>query len=182
MTTQQAPDQTTIPGTENGAPPKKATPVHLRSAPDFEIVTRALDHESEELKKLSKRNSDAGYVKEARRIEADVYSIEHHIAPQFRSQRDLPVVTHEQLAKEVAAAVRLFVFRTFDGLDNPKVQTTPEGIRGRRDRLVNELAERITLYASDVSEGASNEGYAARLMNAESIALHSIGTLRGRDD
>ncbi len=177
-------EQTTVladaPAT-NGAP-KKPEPVKLASAHDFTLTTQALEHRAEELKKLSKKNSEEGYTREAKSIEADVAAIEYSILPQFRNQRELPLAGVEQLESSVEAALRVFIFRAFDTLDDPKSKVTAEGIRNRHDRLVDLLADRITLYARDVAEDAFNHGYAIRQTSPEAIAARNVRTLRQQGD
>src|SRR5689334_12432410 len=92
---------------DNGSKPP--TPVALKSAHDFALATTALEHRAEELKKLSKKNREEGYVREARSIEPDAAAIEHAILPQFRSQRELPLADFERLEKSVGEAIAKFV-------------------------------------------------------------------------
>ena len=166
--------------TTNGK--KTPQPVKLASAHDFSLTTQALEHRSEELKKLVKKNQDEGYHREARAIEADVAAIEHAILPQFRSQRELPLASTEELEIAVEGALRVFIFRAFDKLDDPKAHPTGNEIRGRRDRLVETLAQRVTLFARDVAEEAFNQGYAIRQTTPEAIAARSVRTLRNTAD
>lgn len=160
---------------------KKPEPVTLRSLHDYSLTTNALEHRVEELKKLAKKNTDEGYVREARAIEADAASIEHQILPCFRNQRELPLVSEAQLEKEVAGALRRIVFSAFEGLGDPKVLTTPEMIAHRRDHALKRIAERVTAYTVEVAEDAFNQGAASRQQTSESIALRSVTTLRPID-
>lgn len=170
--------------TEAPAAPAKAKiePVVMRSPHDVQLTQQALEHRVEELKSLSKKNTTEGYVREARTIDADVAAIEHAILPQFRSQREIAFVTTEALEKEVAAALRVFIFRAFDGLDDPNSNVTAVGIRNRRDRLVEALATRVTMFARDVADAAHAAGYQTRVTTSESLALGVIASLRVRAD
>lgn len=156
----------------------KPEAVTLRSAHDYSLTTSALEHRVEELKKLSKKNSDEGYHREARVIDADVQSIEHHVLPCFRQQRELPLVTVEQLEQEIAGALRRPVTKAFEGLGDPKVLTTPEMISHRRENLMKLLGVKLATYVNQVAEDAYNQGFAAREQTSESIAVRAIGTLR----
>jgi hypothetical protein len=156
-------------------------PVALRSQHDYSLVTDALEHRKEDLEKLAKKNEEEGYSREARAIKADLAAIEHHILPVFRDQREMPLVTHEQLAKEIAAALRPHIYRAFDGLGDPKVHVTFDGIQRRRDTLLDALALRITHFATGLADEAFNEGHAAREQSAPALARRQIGELRAQD-
>lgn len=163
---------------ETAAAPKKPAPVLLRSSHDYAITTQALESREEELKKLAKKNLDEGYSREARAIQADADAIEHQILPAFREQRELPLVTSEQLEKEVGSALRTFIFRAFEGLGDPKVIVSPGAIADRREQLLKSLAKRVTIFATDLADESFNQGVAAREHTAESLALRTIGSLR----
>jgi hypothetical protein len=160
---------------------KPIEPVKLRTAHDFTLTATALQARAEELKKLSKKNSEEGYAREAKSVEADANAIEFHILPQFRAQRELPLLTVEQVEKEITGALRVFVFRAFDGLDNPKVAISPENIRGRKERVLESIGKRVTFFAREIAERAFNEGVAAREISPESLAMRCIGSLRPVD-
>jgi hypothetical protein len=162
--------------------PKKPEPVLLRSQHDYTLVTQALDSRKEELKKLAKKNDDEGYKREARAVQADADAIEHHVLPQFRAQRELPLVTTEQLEKEIIGALSRPVTVAFEGLGDPKVRITPEGLSRRKHDLIRALAQRITLYATQLADEAFNQGVAARGQSAEALAIGAIGTLRASGD
>ncbi len=161
---------------------KKPEPVRLRSAHDFTLVTSALDFRKEDLKKLAKKVAEDGYQREARAIAADAEAIESHVLPQFRAQRELPLVTHDQLEKEINGAIRRFVSRAFDGLGDPKVIVTPSALDRRKDDLLKALAARVTLYVKEVADEAFNQGAAARQQTAEALAMRSISTLRAQGE
>lgn len=160
---------------------KKPEPVILRSAHDYGITTVALETRVEDLKKLAKKTGEEGYPRESRAIQADADAIAHHILPSFRAQRELPLVSHETLEKEIAGALRIFVMRAFEGLGDPKVLQTHEAVNARRNALVEKLATRVALYAKDLADEAFNQGFAARAQSAESLALRAISTLRASD-
>jgi hypothetical protein len=164
------------------AAPKKPAAVALRSAHDFSLVTQALEFRTEDLKKLATKTAAEGYPREARAISADAEAIEHQVLPQFREQRELPFVTHEQLEKEISAALRRFVTVAFQGLGDPKVAVTASSIDYRRDELLKSLTTRLTLYVKDVAGDAFNQGIAAREQSSEAIAMRSVGTLRAQGD
>jgi SepF-like predicted cell division protein (DUF552 family) len=164
------------------AGPKKPEPVILRSIHDYSLTTTALESRKEELKKLAKKNTDEGYTREARAVQADADAIEHHILPSFRAQRELPLVSIDQLEKEVAGALNRFVTTAFAGLGDPKVLVTPEGIGSRKKVLLQQLATRVTLYATQLADEAFNQGVAARAQTSEALALGAIATLRAQGD
>jgi hypothetical protein len=164
------------------AAPKKPEPVVLRTAHDYSLVTVALDSRQEELKKLAKKNLDEGYTREARAISADAEAIEHHVLPQFRAQRELPLVTSEQLEKEISGALRVLVMRAFDGLSDKKVLITPEGLADRKNRLLTQLTTRISLYATQLADEAFNQGVAARSVAIAPMASASADWLRATGD
>jgi hypothetical protein len=79
--------------------------------------------------------------------------------------------------------MRVIIFRAFDSLDDPKSKVTADGIRGRRDRLIEGLASRVMLYARDVAGAAYDAGYQARTRTPDVIASSVVSTLRsGRAD
>ena len=152
--------------------------VRLRSRHDFALTTKALEVRSEDLKKLAKKADDEGYRREAKAIRADAEAIEIDILPSFRDQRELPLVSEEQLEKEIAAALRILVVRAFDGLDDPKVPPTPTSLERRRENLLEALTKRTTTYATTIADEAFNQGVAAREQSAESIAMRAVRELR----
>lgn len=161
---------------------KKPEPVTLRTAHDYSLVSRALGNEKEVLAKLASKTKDAGYPREARAIQADADAIEHHVLPSFNAQRELPLVSAEQLEKEIHGALRRFVYNAFDGLGNPSVVVTPGGIASRRDALLKDLTTRVLLYATEIADEAFNQGYAAREQTAEALAMRAVHTLRAQGD
>lgn len=167
---------------ETPAAPKKLAPVALRSAHDFTVTTQALTTHAEELKKLAKKNNDSGYRREGRAIQADADAIEQQILPVFRDQRELPLVTQDQLEKEINASLRTWITQAFSGLGDPKVQVTPSAIANRRDVLLSQLTKRVTLYVTDVADEAFNQGVAAREQTSEALAMRAINTLRALGD
>jgi hypothetical protein len=167
---------------EAPAAPKKPQPVTLRASHDYTLVATALDVRKEDLKKLATKVDADGYKREARAIRADADAIEHQILPSFAEQRELPLVTHDQLEKEIGAALRRFVYMAFDGLANPKVVITPSGLASRRDELLKSLTARVTVFATDLADEAFNQGVAAREQSAEALALRAVATLRATGD
>jgi hypothetical protein len=164
------------------APPKKPQPITLRSLHDYSLVTTSLEHRKEDLKGLAKKVGLDGYSKESRAIQADAEAIEFHVLPQFREQRELPLVTFEQLEKEIAGALARPANVAFDQLAEPKVQVTPEVISRRKRTLIESLSKRIALYVQEVAENAYNQGLAAREQSAEALAVRAVGTLRAQGD
>lgn len=160
---------------------QKPEALQLRSVHDYSLTLTSLEHRVEELKKLAKKNMDEGYEREARAINADILSIEQHILPCFRNQRELPLVSHEQLQDEILGALRRHVTQAFEGLGDPKVLTTPEMIAHRRENLLKRLAVRVTLFVNEVVEDGYNQGFAAREQTSESIAMRGITTLRASE-
>lgn len=158
---------------------KEPKPVQLRSSHDYTLTTQALESRVEGLKKLAKKNEEEGYQREARAVKADADAIEHHVLPMFRAQVELPLVTRDQLRKEVEAALRRAIFAAFEGLGDPKVQLTPDGINFRRTTLLNKLTEQVTQYAQDLADGSFVQGLAAREHTAEALALRSVQSLYG---
>lgn len=161
---------------------KKPEPVLLRSLHDYALTQTALESRKEELTKLAKKNLDEGYTREARAVQSDAEAIEHHILPSFRAQRELPLVSAEQLEKEVTGALARLVHIAFTGLGDPKVMHTPEGIANRKERLLQALGVRVTLFVTEVADNAFNQGVAAREQTAEALAMRSITTLRASGD
>jgi hypothetical protein len=170
--------QQNAPLDEPTATAKKPEPVRLRSAHDFSLVTAALEFRTDDLKKLSKKVGEDGYHREARAISADAEAIERVVLPAFREQRELPLVTHEQLEKEITGALKRFVAHAFSGLGDPKVIVTPASVDSRKETLVATLTTRIALYVKEVADDAFNQGVAARAQTSEALAMRAIGTLR----
>lgn len=158
---------------------KDPAPVVLRSLHDYGLTTTALEHRADELKKLSKKNKDEGYYREARAIDADASSIESHILPCFRNQRELELVSHDKLQEEIIGALRRHLTLAFAGLDQKNAPaTTPESLANRRENALKAIAERVTLFAIDVADDAFNQGFAAREQESRAIVLRSLSTLR----
>lgn len=163
---------------QSSATPKTPAPIVLRAAHDYTVTHQALEARAEDLEKLAKKNRDEGYLREARAVQSDAEAIKNHILPVFREQRELPLVTQDQLSKEISAALRIFVNRAFDGLGDPKVQPTPAGVAARRDSLLEALTKRVSMFVTDVADEAFNQGAAAREQTAEALAMRSISSLR----
>lgn len=157
---------------------KKPEPVQLRTPHDFGLVTQALIVRKDELDKLAKKTLEGGYPRESRAIAADAMAIEHHVMPAFRDQRELPLVSHDQLEKAIAAALKVPVYRAFEGMGDPKVAITFDGVQARKESLLERLALRMTLYVKDVADEAYNQGVAARENTSEALAYRAIETLR----
>jgi hypothetical protein len=167
---------------ETSATPRKPEPIHLPTPHDHKIVADALELRKEDLKALAKKNRAEGYSREASVMDADALALEHHILPAFRSQRELPLVTHEQLSKNIETALKVPIFRAFDQLGDPKIKMTHNGIMTRRDNLLDFIAKRVVLYVKDVAEEAYRQGMAARQQTPEVIADRAIMTLRATGD
>ena len=166
------------PGNGNGTtkPPK---PVELHSAHDFALTRQALTTHADDLEKLVDKVKDQGYSREARTIAADVGAIREVILPKFSAQQELALVSGAALEKQVADALRVEIYRTFNGLDDPKAKITQAGMVGRRDRLLQLLASRVASFARDVAEAAYDQGYQVRKSSPESIAAKAVATLSG---
>jgi hypothetical protein len=161
--------------------PSKPPVIEFRTEHDLKLAGVALEHRVEELKKLQKKNDEEGYAREARAISADAAAIEHHLLPQLRAQRELPLLSTEQLQKEVEAALSRAVHQAFEQLDNPKAAITPEGIRSRRAHLIAKLASRVIVFARELAEASWNDGYQARGQSTERLTLNALESLRGAD-
>lgn len=161
---------------------KKAEPVVLRGPHDYNLVTAALTRTIDELTKLQKKNAEEGYPELAKKVAADIAAIQQIILPQFRMQREFPLVDAEQFEKAIKGALQPMVYRAFETLDDSKVKHTKDAIHRRRDRLVDEIANRVTLYARDVAEHSFTFGIQARQTSADVLANARIATLSGRAD
>lgn len=157
---------------------RKTKPVELRSAHDYTLTVQALEARAEDLKKLATKNQDEGYTREARSIQADVASIEQHVLPAFRAQRELPLVTEEHLEKEILGALRPLVWQAFNGLDNPKTHVTPAMLDRKREELLDTLVARVQHFATELAEESFNQGSASRQQTAEALAMRCIKALR----
>lgn len=100
----------------------KSTAVSLPSAHFFALTVRALEDRKGSLAKLAKDQRSEGYERDARNVEADIAAIETVILPQFRMQRELPVVDGEKFEKAVGDALAGIVRKAFTGLDDPKAK------------------------------------------------------------
>lgn len=161
---------------------KTPEPVQLKSAHDYSLVTQALELRKEDLKKLATKTIAEGYTREGAVMNADATALEHHVLPAFRAQRELPLVTPEQLEKNIKAALKVPVWRAFDTLGDPKVVVTFEGIAGRKERLLDHLTLRVSLYVREVAEESYRQGMAAREQTAEAIADRQVSTLRANGE
>jgi hypothetical protein len=163
------------------AAPKDPQPVTLRSLHDYALTTKALEVRAEELKKLAEKNSKEGYTREARAVLADASSIETQILPCFKQQRELPLVSHDDLEKEITGALRRVLTKAFEGLGDPKQPATPESVAYRRDQALKALAARVTLFATEVADHSFNQGFAAREQTSEALTMRFVQTLRAVD-
>lgn len=164
------------------AKPMTPEPITLPTRHDVKIVLDALELRKDDLKKLAKRTQEEGYPREAAIMNADAAALEHHVLPAFRSQRELPLVTSEQLQKNILAALKVPINRAFEGMGDPKVIMTYESVMSRKEKLHDHLALRVSLFVREVAEEAYRQGMAAREQTAESIADRSIMTLRASGD
>jgi hypothetical protein len=182
----ETPDQTTIPEpSANGAPAKRPNvlePLKFVAKRDVELVGIALELRREELKNLAKKNAGEGYHRESNVMLDDAMAIELRILPQLRSQRELPLVSYDDLEKQITAIVAGPARRVVAGLDEPKASLTKTSLNGRSDRLTKELAPKITAFARDVAKAAFAAGLAARTITPEGIASEQLRSLGGRDD
>lgn len=167
---------------EAQAKPLTPDPITLPTRHDVKIVLDALELRKDDLKKLAKKTQEEGYPREAAVMSADAAALEHHVLPAFRAQRELPLVTPEQLEKNIHAALKVFINRAFEGMGDPKVVQTFESVVWRKEQLHDKLAVRVTLFVREVAEEAFRQGMAAREQTAESIADRAIMTLRATGD
>lgn len=167
---------------EAKAKPATPEPIILPTRHDVKIVLDALELRKDDLKKLATKTQAEGYPREAAVMSADAAALEHHVLPAFRSQRELPLVTPEQLEKNINAALKVPVNRAFEGMGDPKVIQTYESVMSRKEKLQQHLAVRVALYVREVAEEAYRQGMAAREQTAESIADCAIMTLRASGD
>lgn len=169
----------------NGKPdakPRPPEPVQLKSAHDYSLVTAALELRKLDLTALAKKTTAEGYPREGAIMNADALALEHHVLPAFRAQRELPLVTPEQLEKNLNAALRIPIWRAFEGLGDPKVVATFEGVTVRKTKLLDGLTTRISIYVREVAEEAYRQGMASREQTPEAIADRSVARLRVSGD
>lgn len=169
-------DQTTL--TDFAPPTKKVEPVVFDSPHYYAITRVALALYADELRALAKKLTAEGRAREARTLVEDATAINDRIAPQLGAQRELPLVSDEQIEKAIAGALSVFVARAFDGIGDAKTKITKDGAERRRDRLTRELTERVRMFARDVAENAWHTGYQARMTTPDSLAYAQVQTLR----
>lgn len=169
------------------APTKQPTPqpVTLRTPHDASLVVKAIETRVEDLKSLAKKNTQAGYPRQAREQEGDAGALEFYVLPQFRAQQELPLGTPEQVRGGIANALRgvvrgQLVVRVMKKANEE--ETTEQGERSsaaREQALLEVLALRIERFAEAVASAAYEAGVAARQSSPEAIALRSLDALTG---
>jgi hypothetical protein len=159
---------------------KKATNVALPSAHFFGLTARALEDRKKVLASLAKDARAEGYEADARNIESDIAAIEAVILPQFRMQRELPVIDGEKFEKAVGDALAGIVRKAFAGLDDPKAKVpTADVLKRRVENCVRELGSRVASYSRDVADSAYRHGYQVRVTDNDVIAAGQLRTLNG---
>lgn len=162
--------------TDGKTPPK---PIQLSSAHDVALTRHALATHADDLDGVSKKVKEAGYDREARTISADAGAIRQGILPRFGGQTEIALVSPAALEEQIANAIKVEIYRMFDGLDDPQARISAAGMRGRRDRLVTILGSRLTAHAQELATAAWNAGYQARTLTSEVLAAGCVGTLGG---
>jgi hypothetical protein len=165
--------------TAAGAP----TPVKLRTARDFSLTTTALEHRAEDLEKLSKKTKEEGYFAEARTIDGDVGAIREIILPLFREQKELPLVTHDDLEATVKNAIHATIHRFAVSSDSASRADRVRGAdaldggekwQGKREAdLSAAIARAVASFAIEIAESSYAAGLAARDMTPLALAKRS---------
>jgi hypothetical protein len=161
-----------------GSPPK---PVKLRTARDFSLTTTALEHRAEDLEKLSKKTKEEGYHAEARTIDGDVGAIREIILPLFREQKELPLVTNDDLEATVKNAIHATIHRFAVSSDSAAradrvrgVDGSPEVWQGKREaELSAAIGRAVASFAVEIAESSYAAGLAAREMTPLALAKRS---------
>lgn len=181
-THEAAPMSTSLFNPLSDAPTASPRPVHLATRHDYSLVTRALETEAANLIKLAKTTGQKGYGREARLMAADAMAIREHILPEFREQREMPLVTDEQVRAQIQQALRDVVRRGLVGLvaktsDEEDEEQQRSALGYRENDMLEQLAVRIEAYGAEIAEQAFAAGYAARETDPETIASRSIHAL-----
>ena len=166
--------------------PASPAPVQLPTRHDYSLVTRALENEAVNIAKMAKSTTLKGYGREARLMLADAMAIKEHILPEFREQRELPLVTNEAVRARIQEALRDVVRRGFVGLiaktsDEENEEQQASALRYRESDMLEQLAVRIEAFGAEVAERAFSAGYAARDTDPETIALRCVSALSASD-
>lgn len=168
-------------------------PVQLRTARDYSLTTTALEHRAKDLSKLSKQTREEGYHAEARTIDADVGAINEYVLPLFREQRELALVTHDDLEATVKNALHATLHHFAVSSDSAargdrdvSARVSPRNEPGlvadrwqgkREDDLSAAIARAVTAFAVEIAESSYAAGFAAREMTPESLAKRSAFAL-----
>lgn len=171
--------------TENTGTTTAPEPIALRTPHDIGIVRQALDARASDLEKLSKKNEDTGYSREAKAIDADVAAIRYHILPAFSRQFELPLVTADKLEERITGALRGPVHKALLPLTTPGTDgdedAQADAFKKREDRVLEDLAGRITRFVLAATEEAYNAGVAARENVPAALAVRSVNELGTSD-
>jgi hypothetical protein len=181
MTTQndESKDQTSIPDLAPTPPKKKSDAVVIDSPHLFNLTAQALADRKEVLAKLAKDARGEGYIRQATDIEADAAAIEFVLLPQFRMQREFPLVDGEKFEKACADAMRGLISKAFAGMDDPKQKFTPDAITRRKETLMRDVGARVATFAREVASSAYVHGYHVRTTGADVIAASALQSLGG---
>ena len=167
------------PNAAAGAAPK---PVRLRTARDYSLTTTALEHRAEDLEKLSKKTKEEGYHAEARTIDGDVGAIRDIILPLFKEQRELPLVTNDDLEATVKNALHAVIHRFAVSSDSAARADRVRGAgndaaepwQGKRELdLSAAIGRAVTSFAVEIAESSYAAGLAAREMTPHALAKRS---------
>jgi hypothetical protein len=168
-------------------------PVTLRTARDFSIATTALEHRVEDLEKLSKKTKEEKYFTGAREIDADIGAIKEFILPLFREQKELPLVTHDDLRATIKNTLHAVIHRfavSSDSANKPlnpartptadrfDESATAERFQGKREEdLAESIGRAVAAFAVEIAESSYNAGLAARELTPEALAKRSAFAL-----
>lgn len=123
----------------------------------------------------------SGYAELAEPIHRDIAELEYQVLPQVRAQRELPLVSYDDLEKRVYELVEGPTRSGFAGLDE-KGAATKAALKSRTDRTTRAVSQRMASLLSNVAKAAYAAGFAERYRTPEGLVVEQITALTGRAD
>jgi len=145
------------------------------------IMERALSDLVIKDKKTAQDVIARGFPELAEPINRQIAEVEYQMLPQLRSQREMQLVTYDDLEKQILAHLDGIVRSGFQGLEE-KGAATKVSLKSRHDRTSRNIAQKATSLLMAVARASYDAGLAARYMSPESIAAEQLAKITGRAD
>lgn len=151
-------------------PPAEQWDIRGANEHDMKLVAFAVEERVTRLRALEKKNTDEGYLREARTIAADAARLEKGILPALSlDQAEFPTLTAVEarsgIANHLHDVIRRYVRHSEGPEDNPV------------EAFENEVCQRVERFGREIAEKAYAAGYAARGQHPTAFILSALEQL-----